>query len=488
MQGIIATGLLTLMLLLIATPVFLIFWEFWWIVLLGQTVVLLVGSYIILKKNTSKRRRKIISMAIAGAILVLFIIHTVLLVVATKNYEKSLKNIRDSGMPVTLEEIIIKINESNRKLLPEENAAEIIKPYEEWWETDCWQAGTPRKHMENNSVYSKEEVRAFNKLYADYDNCNIDKFNEKEISLLESYISKHKGAIGLVNKMANCKGFYVEIDRVDPLDSQLPNTSFIGATFKMLCANIFLKERDNKINEAISDLKKYNYVDGIVNFKQTWFPSTRGIGEAIDNISMVSKIMKNKNLTEAQCEDLIKLLEEIEKRQSNTYTCSLNNDRARIETFLDSLYGYEKNKGMVANAILAISRYINKPLIIRWKAIHNELMLVEIKSSKEEYFVGNKNTNENIPWYAIFYKGHFLCYDLKEITKRVFTERNKLIMLKTELLVQYYKFKTGKFPVLLQDIKKVTGYEVPKDIMTGKEFKYELKGDNYTIESEYKEK
>jgi len=117
--------------------------------------------------------------------------------------------------------------------------------------------------------------------------------------------------------------------------------------------------------------------------------------------------------------------------------------------------------------------------------MHCEFMFSEIKSSQEEYFV-DSNTYVNIPWYDVISK--WVIRDLETTKKQVFIERNKLVMLKTELLIQDFRLKTGKLPASLQGIKKVTGYDVPKDVMTGKEFKYELNGNQYTLKSEYKEK
>ena len=348
-------------------------------------------------------------------------------------------------------------------------------------------------HMENNKYQAYLTVR----------NSSLEKMNEKEITLLKSYISKRKGTIELIKKMAKCKGFFIEINKADPISTLIPDLLKVRETFEIFCLDIELKEKANKIDEAISDLKKYYYVNEIMNFRKTGtlLSSMMGFGVTNISLSVISKMKENENITEKQCEELIELLEESEKKGVKAYTCSLNNTRALNEIYFDETFrknretigyiffasnGYSSRSDLLTRLIgEAYYSYLFKPLRIMGKSMHCEFMFSEIKSSQEEYFV-DSNTYVNIPWYDVISK--WVIRDLETTKKQVFIERNKLVMLKTELLIQDFRLKTGKLPASLQGIKKVTGYDVPKDVMTGKEFKYELNGNQYTLKSEYKEK
>jgi hypothetical protein len=527
------------------------------------------GFYIILKKSTP-RKRKIISMTTAGVVLIIFLIHTVFLVVATKNYEKSLITIKDIGLPVTLEEIIM--NDPDRKLLPEENAVELLKPYRDigWWQDEMW-PNVPQKKLENEIFGNSVDASAFDNLIkADYDlsklnsatiyklkayisvlvnnkedlkafyefsykedyiftakessilknylprhaynkeallennkfhayltvhNSSLDKMSEKEIALLKSYISKQKGTIDLIDKMSKCKGFYMEMDKKNPITTQHQDMLKTRETFEMLCLNIALKERENRLEEAIAGIKKYYYVNRIMNFRQTGVLLSTMIGTAISGriLQVAEDIAENKNITEKQCTELIELLEENVKEESKAYTCALNNERAGMSIFFDP--EYVKSGTAVRNTldsslgnkaiVITYYSYLFKPLRIMEKTLYNEAMSSEIKDSKQEYLIENYR-KVKIPWYGLLTS--VIIADLRETTKSVFIVCNDKKIFETKLLIKKYKFKTGKLPASLTDIKKVTGYDVPRDVMTGKEFKYELNGDKYTLKSEYKEK
>jgi hypothetical protein len=149
-----------------------------------------------------------------------------------------------------------------------------------------------------------------------------------------------------------------------------------------------------------------------------------------------------------------------------------------VRNTLDSSLG---NKAIV----ITYYSYLFKPLRIMERTLYNEAMSSEIKDSKQEYLIENYR-KVKIPWYGLLTS--VIIADLRETTKSVFIVCNDKKIFETKLLIKKYKFKTGKLPASLTDIKKVTGYDVPRDVMTGKEFKYELNGDKYTLKSEYKEK
>ena len=433
-------------------------------------------------------KRKIL-MAAAAVFLVLFAAHTVWTYVELKAYEASLIKLRELGVPVTLEEIVMKAK--NRSLSPEENAAELLKGYDIWANGTEWKGVQKRKSVWPDSVADTKEQAAILKYLKDR------KLSDKNRSLLKSYIAKNKVMTDLVGEIAGCKGYYLERDLKNPVGFEIPDLLLTRTIFEAADIKIDLEYSEGNVESAVCDLEKYYRANKVLNLWDGVSLIETMIGTVAGAIyqDTIRNIATRGSLSGDQSKRLQFIIEENEKVLRDSFSATVNAERAFDQTYMDPSSHVLVLKILDANTFAGLARkgycflyysYIYRPLNLEERAFGNRYYALLLEGSKKNVY--DKKIDDGLvrmktPKHYFFSK--FFLSDMRPTWLALFLEANRLRQTGIILRLEDYKKIHGAYPDSLSGLAKISGRPIPADIMTGTEFNYSVKEGKYQLESDY---
>ncbi|MFH1074802.1 MAG: hypothetical protein V1752_06925 [Candidatus Firestonebacteria bacterium] len=453
------------------------------ITLLGLFIAYEIFRYV--KMKPPRTRRKIL-MIFTVIFLSIFLTHTVLVFITMKNYEFGLKKIKELGLPVNLEEIVL--SGKNKNLSPEDNIAEHMKKYDDFWpEGTSWKGITSKGRIAANPLISEEESIEVGRFWG----WNI---NAKNYEILKNYLKKNAKIIEVFYELTGCKGYYLEKDQKNPIASISPELLFIRDMFEIMDIKIAVECYEKNTDKAVSDLEKYFYLNEILNLRNdgNLLDSMVGSGLVVLPFKFIENIALDGKLDQKQCELMLNILEKNEKNIRESFTSALNVERASTQVIADPknydlILMQPEAFGRIGGVIRFILKldfsYLFRPINYMERKFLNDIFTQLIVNSKKETFnkvndiVGLSNTKA--PWY--FLRRDFVFVNMENIDKQVFLNVNEVRRMAIIIMLEQYKQSYGSYPQSLSELSKKTGRAFPVDSMTGKEFVYSLKGDKYVL-------
>ena len=430
------------------------------------------------------KKNSLLEMLIVDFLLffLLVLVHGVIIYISGSNLQTSLNKAKSTGLLYDLEEVRAK--EVCKDLSPKENIAELLKSYraEGWWSAALW-TDVSQKKIEGDIEWSKEEKKLFYKVSGKFDKYGKNK------EAIKNILKKKQGTINLLYKMADCKGYYMELDKEFPLFTPMPELLKIRETAELMQVKMLVDIREGKENEAFDDLRKMFRWNEMLNYRasSTLLGSMIRIAVNGINLDVTDKLIKNSNLSNNNLDELLKQLIKTEKLEYEGLTSSLNMERLLQQDIIKRGIASElenRSKTLPAKIMYNVFMYIIKPLNNIERIFQNEYFYALIKNAKQPVFTLEKEIK--IPRYFIM--SNILLPDMLKITKQAYIERNKIRLAIVKILLKMYKNKIGFYPENLSELKNAAGYDVPSDIMKGGDFYYKKMDKTYELKTLYEEK
>ena len=403
------------------------------------------------------RLLKWIGIVIAVLLIISLTVHAVLSFCWSRQLNRRLAEIRSHGEPITAADL------HTKKIPADQNAALFYK-----------QAFKVQKFPSN----PYNSLDTLSNLFSDYP-------GEKEVSLahLRKLIKTNSKTLKLIEEASLCPKCAFQVNWGLPNEDS-SHLSILSRLSKLVTARAILHARDNKQNEAISDIfLTFKFSDSLKDFpieRHTFFVRSNTLETALRGLMEVAQQCP---LTTAQAALFYDKLAAI--RPDADIRTVLINERALLNTYYDSTRRDWQNLICVDWASSAQPSYLDtlpyrliafawRPFSYKDQQISLDLMEQNLRRVHLPYrklvHLYPDTDARSLPIYT-------LAHHYSSLSHQLAAERDsakaKIGLAQTAMALTAYKNTHGYYPESLDPLKITPGWRLPQDPFSGKSYTYQ---------------
>ncbi len=414
-----------------------------------------------LKKILTRRLGKIAGLVVLALFLVFFGIYTWMNYSAGVELERELDEIRKSGAPVKLEEVV------PPPVPDQENAAVIYS-----------------RAFGIIDMGTEEEQDALCEAEGRDNEWNKEKLKQN-IRELRALTEKNKEFLGLLRQASTLRKCRFPLDWSKGFEMTLPHLMKMRFCARLLLTDAMIKYDGGKIEEAVNSCRISLRMGKHLSQEPLFVSYLVTMSIIHITLNGIQAVLREDDISSPVYESLLKELDDINLETS--LKKAFEGERCGgvhiYKEVMEGRFSPEKIFGETSLYFSWICRPLFKKDMARYLRIMKEYIPLttvphyELKKTPEEF----EREIANLPLYC------FLTRSLMPALYRGYAKRAqceaKIGTSQLALALRLYKAKNGSYPDSLEKLKGENLNEIPKDPFTGQDYIYKKEGEGFVVYS-----